>query len=204
LQVVKIIEYSKRGRPHKEEVGQTHYQISATLIPQPNAMDVEIQRAGRFILATNVLAEQVLRDQYVLTEYKAQQSTERGFRFLKDPLFFTSSIFLNTPQRVAAMAMLMGLCLLVYSLGQRSLCQALDKAQKRLQIKWVSLLSNLLSAGCFNVSCQFICLLLRKLNMSPTSPLSSYGFSSSLMLLAASIISFLDLPAECGLVRQER
>ena len=128
LQVVEIIEYQKRGRPRKDEMGQKHYQISATLIPQPNAMAAEIQRAGRFILASNVLEEQVLSDDDVLTEYKAQQSTERGFRFLKDPLFFTSSIFLNTPQRVAAMAMVMGLCLLVYSLGQRSLRQALDTA----------------------------------------------------------------------------
>jgi transposase len=133
LQVVEIIEYPKRGRPRKEEVGQKHYQISATLIPQPHALDVEIQRAGRFILATNVLDEQVLSDEDVLTEYKAQQSTERGFRFLKDPLFFTSSIFLNTPQRVAAMAMVMGLCLLVYSLGQRSLRQALDNAKQTVE-----------------------------------------------------------------------
>jgi transposase len=133
LQVVEIIEYQKRGRPRKDQVGQKHYQISATLIPQPNAMDVEIQRAGRFILATNVLDEQVLSDEDVLTEYKAQQATERGFRFLKDPLFFTSSIFLNTPQRVAAMAMVMGLCLLVYSLGQRSLRQALDNAQQTVK-----------------------------------------------------------------------
>jgi transposase len=133
LQVVEIIEYQKRGKPRKDEVGQKHYQISATLIPQPNAMDVEIQRAGRFILATNVLDEQVLTDEDVLTEYKAQQSTERGFRFLKDPLFFTSSVFLNTPQRVAAMAMVMGLCLLVYSLGQRSLRQALDNAKQTVE-----------------------------------------------------------------------
>jgi transposase len=133
LQVVEIIEYPKRGRPRKDEVGQKHYQVSATLIPQPHAMDVEIQRAGRFILATNVLDEQVLGDEDVLTEYKAQQSTERGFRFLKDPLFFTSSIFLNTPQRVAAMAMVMGLCLLVYSLGQRSLRQALDNAKQTVE-----------------------------------------------------------------------
>ena len=133
LQVVEIIEYPKRGRPRKEEVGQKHYQISATLIPQPHALDVEIQRAGRFILATNVLDEQVLSDEDVLTQYKAQQSTERGFRFLKDPLFFTSSIFLNTPQRVAAMAMVMGLCLLVYSLGQRSLRQALDNAKQTVE-----------------------------------------------------------------------
>ena len=74
--------------------------------------------------------EQILSDESVLKEYKAQQSTERGFRFLKDPLFFTSSIFLNTPQRVAAMAMVMGLCLLVYSLGQRALHQALETANQ--------------------------------------------------------------------------
>jgi transposase len=54
---------------------------------------------------------------------------ERGFRFLKDPLFFTSSVFLNTPRRVAALAMVMGLCLLVYTLGQRSLRQALADAE---------------------------------------------------------------------------
>jgi transposase len=68
----------------------------------------------------------------VLIEYKAQQSTERGFRFLKDPLFFTSSVFLNSPKRVAALAMIMGLCLLVYSLGQRALRQALDRAKKTI------------------------------------------------------------------------
>ncbi len=68
----------------------------------------------------------------VLGEYKAQQSTERGFRFLKDPLFFTSSVFLNSPQRVAALAMVMGLCLLVYNLGQRALRQALERAKKTI------------------------------------------------------------------------
>ncbi|NEP44568.1 MAG: IS1634 family transposase, partial [Okeania sp. SIO2H7] len=56
----------------------------------------------------------------MLQEYKAQQSTERGFRFLKDPMFFTDSVFIKTPKRVAALAMVMGLCLLVYSLGQRA------------------------------------------------------------------------------------
>lgn len=84
-------------------------------------------------MATNVLDEQVLTDDQILQEYKAQQSTERGFRFLKDPLFFTSSVFLKTPERVAALAMLMGLSLLVYSLGQRSLRQALDRAKQTIE-----------------------------------------------------------------------
>ncbi len=65
-------------------------------------------------------------------EYKVQQSTERGFRFLKDPLFFTSSVFLNSTERVAALAMVMGLCLLVYSLGQLALRQALDQAKQTI------------------------------------------------------------------------
>ena len=34
-----------------------------------------------------------------------QQSNERGFRFLKDPLFFTSSVFVKTPERVEAIAL---------------------------------------------------------------------------------------------------
>jgi transposase len=48
------------------------------------------RRAGRFILATNVLDAEVLSPIQALEEYKAQQGTERGFRFLKDPLFFAS------------------------------------------------------------------------------------------------------------------
>jgi transposase len=85
-----------------------------------------------FIVATNVLDADQLSNDDLLKEYKAQQSTERGFRFLKDPLFFTSSVFLNSPQRVAALAMVMGLCLLVYSLGQRALRQALAQAKQTI------------------------------------------------------------------------
>ena len=69
--------------------------------------------ATPFILATNVVDADKLSNEDVLPEYKAQQSRERGFQFLKDPLFFTYTVFLNSRKRVAALAMLMGLCLLV-------------------------------------------------------------------------------------------
>ena len=49
----------------------------------------------------------------LLAEYRRRQSIERGFRFLKDPLFFASSVSVKAPRRVAAIAMVMGLCLLV-------------------------------------------------------------------------------------------
>jgi len=71
-------------------------------------------RAGRFILATNVLDPEGLSPAQALQEYKGQQGTERGFRFLKDPLFFASSVFLKSPERIMALAFIMALCLLVY------------------------------------------------------------------------------------------
>jgi transposase len=107
--------------------------VQATLAEDATAIATETRRAGRFILATNVLDSAQLSDEDLLGEYKAQQSTERGFRFLKDPLFFTSSVFLKSPQRVAALAMVMGLCLLVYSLGQRKLRQALSQSKQHLK-----------------------------------------------------------------------
>ncbi|WP_366918475.1 IS1634 family transposase [Acaryochloris sp. IP29b_bin.148] len=68
----------------------------------------------------------------ILREYKNQQACERGFRLIKDPLFFAASVFLKTPRRIVAVAMIMALCLMVYSLGQRQLRQALEQAQETL------------------------------------------------------------------------
>ncbi len=136
LDNVKILEqvrHRKSGRPSKTPKPTTsHYRIEADLIPNPEAITVEKQKAGRFILATNVLDGDQLSNSELLIEYKEQQSTERGFRFLKDPLFFTSSVFLKSPKRITALAMVMGLSLLVYSLGQRALRLALAIAQETI------------------------------------------------------------------------
>lgn len=66
----------------------------------------------------------------MLVHYKQQQGVERGFRFLKDPLFFASSVFLKTPERIMALTFIMALCLLVYSLGQRQLRLALEEQKE--------------------------------------------------------------------------
>lgn len=133
LEVIEHKRHTRAGRPRKDTQPQPcYYQIRAIVVPDEVAIATQKQRAGRFILATNVLDAHQLSNDDLLTEYKAQQSTERGFRFLKDPLFFTSSVFLNSPERVAALAMVMGLCLLVYSLGQRALRQALNQAKQTI------------------------------------------------------------------------
>ena len=125
--------YNQAGRPSKNQSPEyLTYRVSAQIVPVEAVIEIARTRAGRFILATNILDEAVLSHDEVLIEYKGQQSSERGFRFLKDPLFFTSSVFVNTPRRVAALAMVMGLCLLVYTLGQRQLRQALAHARETI------------------------------------------------------------------------
>jgi transposase len=69
----------------------------------------------------------------MLHEYKAQQSCERGFRFIKDPLFLADTVFVKNPKRIETMGFLMGVCLLVYSLGQRMLRRELQKRGEKVK-----------------------------------------------------------------------
>ncbi|CDN14746.1 hypothetical protein RintRC_0623 [Richelia intracellularis] len=48
-------------------------------------------------------------------------------------MFFTCTVFLNSRKRVAALAMVMGLCFLVYSLGHRALPQSLKRRSQTIQ-----------------------------------------------------------------------
>ncbi|BAY21135.1 hypothetical protein NIES2100_08840 [Calothrix sp. NIES-2100] len=109
------IEITEKTPDAKEQRTDNYYQISATVLQNNNAIALETKSAGRFIIATNVLESQQLDNDKIIKEYKAQQSCERGFGFLKDPLFFTDSIFIKSPERIEALAMIMGLCLLVYT-----------------------------------------------------------------------------------------
>ncbi len=98
--------YLKRGRPTADTPCEVLYRVQATLLCDEAAVHDKQTRSGRFILASNVLDPERFSNDQLLSEYKAQQSAERGFRFLRDPLFFTSSVFLNTPSRVAALALI--------------------------------------------------------------------------------------------------
>ena len=134
IEIINQPYYSQSGRPKKGVKPEgCFYHIKARLEPKEKAIEASEIKAGRFVLATNVLEVEELSDDEILAEYKKQQSTERGFRFLKDPMFFTDSVFLKTPERIAALAMVMGLCLLTYSLGQRVLRQALATAKKSMK-----------------------------------------------------------------------
>ena len=69
-----------------------------------------------------------------MQEYKEQQSPEQGFRVAeKTHCFSHERVFVNSPERVAAIAFIMELCLLVYSLGQRVLRQALNQTSDSIK-----------------------------------------------------------------------
>ena len=84
VEVQTIPYYAKGGRPKQ---GATplgfHYRLTGQLSLDSSRLEATSKRAGRFILATNVLDSQALSPDQMLAEYKAQQVTERGFRFLK-------------------------------------------------------------------------------------------------------------------------
>jgi transposase len=125
--------YDKAGKPTKDAVPtRISYHIAGTVIAIDSEIAAQRVRCGRFILASNVLDLSQLSADAALREYKAQQGVERGFGFLKDPLFFTSSVFLKSPQRIAALGMIMALCLLVYNLGQRQLRASLATAEETI------------------------------------------------------------------------
>ncbi|BAY82196.1 transposase [Calothrix parasitica NIES-267] len=126
------VEYKTSKSKNKKDQN-TFYQINASLSENINTIKIAYNSAGRFVLATNVLDEESLIPNEMLSEYKAQQSCERGFGFIKDPLFFADSIFLKSPERIQAMAMIMGLCLLVYTLAQRQIRKALSASKSTIK-----------------------------------------------------------------------
>ena len=105
------------------------YQVTGKIQLNSAVIESYKNRAGRFIIATNRLDNESFSCDEMLRKYKEQQNVERGFAFLKDPLFFADSIFLKSSRRIETMAMLMGLCLMVYSLGQREVRYQLYQAK---------------------------------------------------------------------------
>ena len=129
-----IKKYARRGRPTKGSAPvTTGWKIQGRAIIQKERIADAHQWLGRFLLATNELDTERLADTEILSVYKTQaQSVERGFRFLKDPMFFADSLFLKSPARIMAMIMIMGLSLLIYALAEREARQQLKACNETI------------------------------------------------------------------------
>lgn len=119
--------YASKGRPTPARpIKSIAWQIHAQVRPAHEQIETRKQQSACFVIGTNIEAHQ-LSDVEVLRAYKAQGQVEGGFRFLKDPLFFVSSLFVKKPCRIQGLLMVMTLALLVYSVTQRRLRRQLAR-----------------------------------------------------------------------------
>ena len=125
-----IFQHKNKGRPTKNaQRSIVGYKVVGQLNRDERKINALRNTKGRFILATNQLDREVLPDTDVLSEYKGQSKTESGFKFIKNDAFEVSSIFLKKPGRIAALMMVMTLCLMVYAIAQFELRSSLATAQ---------------------------------------------------------------------------
>jgi transposase len=119
--VIEHKHYASKGRPTPTSpITSINWQMHAQARPDQERIASRKQQSACFVIGTNIAASQV-SDAEVIRAYKAQAQAEGGFRFLKDPLFFVSSLFVKKPCRIQGLLMVMTLALLVYSVTQRRL-----------------------------------------------------------------------------------
>jgi transposase len=125
-EVVAVPKYGRVGRPRQDaQPAAQVWHVQAQVQVDADALEREALRKAAFLVATNLLDEATLPDRELIQAYKAQSAVERGFAFLKDPLFLASSVFVKKPQRIMALAFIMVLCLLVYRLAEMRVRQRL-------------------------------------------------------------------------------
>jgi transposase len=120
---------SLRGRPARDEKTEeeTRYRLRAKAAPRERGEEAK----GWMVLATTVSPAQC-SDVQVLETYLAQSTTvEPGFRWIKNPAAITP-VWLEKPERIAALAMLTVVGLLVYALIQRQVRLYLQSREQLL------------------------------------------------------------------------
>jgi len=107
---------ARRGRPAKTDPPPS--ESGYRLMVEVEALANPEEDSGWTVLATTVSAE-VCTDAEILQAYQEQHITvEPGFRWIKNPAAI-SPVWLEKPERIAALAMLTVVGLLVYSIIQR-------------------------------------------------------------------------------------
>ena len=124
--------YVKGGRPSADTPPQDiQWQIQGQIEPDPARRTVAINHQACYIIGSNIPVNE-LSDLELLEHYRQQAQVEQGFRFLKDPTFFTAALFVKKPARLQALLMVMTLALLVYAVAERRLRRTLQAQQQTL------------------------------------------------------------------------
>jgi transposase len=127
--VIERRHYKRAGKPAADALPESvGYHLEGALAAPIALRERRLIRRSCFIVTTSELDEQVLSDPEVLRVYKGQSSkVERGFRFLKDPMFLASTLYLKRVERIMALLMVMTVCLLVYAALEHRIRQRLSE-----------------------------------------------------------------------------
>lgn len=120
----------KVGRPKKGEVVEKWFYASCKLSLNQEVIQKEQSLMGRFVLASNDIT---IDPEVCLEYYKEQNTVERGFRFIKGNSFHASEVYLENSDRIAALSMVMVLCLLVYSFTEWVIRETLRSEKKQIR-----------------------------------------------------------------------
>ena len=120
---------ARRGRPAKTDLPPT--EAGYRLVVEVTALANPEEDNGWAVLATTVPTE-ACADAEILQAYQEQNTTvESGFRWIKNPAVI-APVWLEKPERIAALAMLTVLGLLVYSIIQRQVRLSLRTHDQQL------------------------------------------------------------------------
>jgi len=125
----------KPGRPprdYKPEL-ETRYRIVPALNRDEDAIRKRKSRASCFVLITNIQDQKEWSDRRILIEYKDQSTVEQHFRFIKKPKV-TGPMYLKNPGRVNALGYVFLMALMIYSVMQRRVRNALKNEDQPMQI----------------------------------------------------------------------
>jgi transposase len=105
--VIEHKRYACKGRPvPTTPIKSIAWQIEAQSRPDQERIRECKQQRACFIIGTNIDSRQLSAPE-VIHAYKAPSQAEGGFRFLKDPLFFVSSLFVKKPCRIQGLLLVM-------------------------------------------------------------------------------------------------
>ncbi|GHO44321.1 IS1634 family transposase [Ktedonospora formicarum] len=119
--------FEGRGRPARNaQPSGVRWSVTPQVLLNESKLLAFAQRKACFVIASNVVDEAEISNDALINLYLEQGSVERGFRFLKDPLFLASSVFVKKPERIVALSLIMVLALLVYRLAEHRLREQLE------------------------------------------------------------------------------
>ena len=131
----------RRGRPRKDEPVRhvREFRVLGSVgEPAPQHLAAAREPLGLFVLISNLHDHTEFPARRLLEEYRDQSAVEQRFAFLKDPVF-TDGIFLHTPSRIEALAYVLVMACLLYSIFERRVRLRLQATGGQIQLpgkKW--------------------------------------------------------------------